>query len=179
MARDDQYAYDAKRNADTLESEISILEYSHYLYSRLQFGEFWEHANKIKELFKELKPLRREDRERLWVRYGAACEKAKKEKEQYYKGSPIKRSLIEGKIKDAVNAASDLTEAGIAEARRMLDEARAWMNDGWSGFSTFTQIESIVTGNEGALTKADRDACWEAWKEAQQYVWEASRIISS
>jgi hypothetical protein len=67
-------------NARSLESEINRLRSDYRdpvdLGSR-QYDEFWAHAKQISAMFKTLKPLFREDRERLWVAFLATWEEMK------------------------------------------------------------------------------------------------------
>ncbi len=66
---------DSKANAQTLESEIGSLVSSHWAgFGERDYRAFWGHARQISQLFKTLKPLHRDDRERLWREFGAACE---------------------------------------------------------------------------------------------------------
>jgi len=59
----------AKRNSKILEDEIDTLAAGYWDMFKFQYKPFWEQSNLIFGLFKSLKPLLKEDRERLWERY--------------------------------------------------------------------------------------------------------------
>jgi hypothetical protein len=71
------------QNRGQLESAITDLEASHDLgwlddlvVVRKNLGGFWSDARNIGKLFKEVKPLRRQDREYLWDWFQRLCERA-------------------------------------------------------------------------------------------------------
>jgi hypothetical protein len=69
-----------RANARNLETEINRLQsdYTDPLGFWRRNGDFWEHAGRISEMFKTLKPLFGEDRERLWAAFSTACEDTRK-----------------------------------------------------------------------------------------------------
>lgn len=156
----------ASSNARTIEEEINSLRRDH----GNRFGEFWAHVKRINEIFKTLKPLRQEDRERLWMELGSICEAAKKGVERRGLQSEGKRDLILNKIRDAATLAWGLTsteEFSLAEAA--LREAMQWMKSGWEGFTFTTKIfQEMVLLDDGVLTKKDRDRCWQEWKRVKE-----------
>jgi hypothetical protein len=77
----DDYTRNAERNADEIESEVDSLEVGHWHMLELNYKEFWDHAKEVSGLFRTLKPLRRDDRERLWNKFDSICKKVK-EKQQ-------------------------------------------------------------------------------------------------
>jgi hypothetical protein len=68
----------AARNAKKIESELDLLKGGHWR-SPLQrdYHAFWAHAKEINELFKTLKPLDKEERERLWEKMNTICNNTK------------------------------------------------------------------------------------------------------
>jgi hypothetical protein len=121
-------------------------------------------------MFKTLKPLFREDRERLWAAYSTACEEMKqaqaRERESERADSKEKRDLVMSKIREAYfQAKGAASSAELAEADALLREALAWMKNGWEGFNTITQLISPILSS-GIMTREDREACWAEWKEA-------------
>jgi hypothetical protein len=60
----------SQENATKIERELDVLKSGHQGFLNRRYKEFWEHVKQIHELFKTLKPLHREDRERLWVSRG-------------------------------------------------------------------------------------------------------------
>ena len=41
------------------------------------------------------------------------------------------------------------------------------MNDGWARVSV---VDDLVHLNDGRLTKADRDTCWQRWHEVKDLI---------
>jgi hypothetical protein len=161
-------------NARSLESETDRLEndYAALLILEPRYEEFWAHARRISAMFKTLKPLFREDRERLWTAYSAACEQMRgaqaHERETRLNDSREKRELVMSKIREAYHQAKDAaSSAEFAEADALLGEALAWMKNGWEGFNTVIQLISGILSS-GILTREDREECWTEWKEAKE-----------
>lgn len=163
-----------RENARNLEAEINRLQSDHTdpLGFWHRYSDFWEHARRISTLFRTLKPLFQEDRERLSSVFSAACEDTRKaqarESETRLNDSREKRDLVMSKIREAyfqVKGATDSAE--FAEADALLSEALAWMKNGWEGFNTITQLISPILST-GIMTRKDREECWDKWKEAQE-----------
>jgi hypothetical protein len=162
----------AESNAKTIEREIDRLKIGHWNNFRRQYKEFWEHAKEISNLFKTLKPISKEDRERLWERFSSVCDETKrtqnKEREARKNDSRQKRDLVESKIKEAYyQAKGSSSRSDLSKANDLLDEALRWMKDGWTGFNYTTQFFSL---SPGKMTKEDHDACWEKWKETKEEI---------
>src|SRR5712691_2887275 len=93
-----------RENARSLETEINRLQSDYRdllgLFWR-HYDEFWAHARRISAMFKT--PLFREDRERLWAAYSAACDEMKqtnaREHESQRTDSREKRDLVLSKIR--------------------------------------------------------------------------------
>src|SRR5712692_9519574 len=162
-------------NARSLETEINRLQSDYRdllgLFWR-RYDEFWAHAQRISEMFKTLKPLFREDRERLWAAYSAACEEMNgtqaREREARLNDSREKRSLVVSKIHEAYFQAKEAADsAEFAQADALLGEALAWMKNGWEGFNTITQLISPILSS-GIMTREDREECWAEWKEVKE-----------
>jgi hypothetical protein len=96
-------------NACSLESEINRLrsDYSDPLGFWRRYDEFWAHARRISAMFKTLKPLFQEDRERLWAAYSTASEEMKRtqarEQESQRTDSWEKRELVMSKIRELIS----------------------------------------------------------------------------
>jgi len=74
----DNYDDKARANAKAIESEIQSISSGHWDWFKRQYKDFWVHARQISEMFKTLKPLRKEDRERLWEKFNSVCEEVKR-----------------------------------------------------------------------------------------------------
>ena len=162
----------AKSNASAIGHEIESLKNGHWNLFKRQYREFWTHAKEISGMFKTMKPLLREDRERLWAKFNSICEEAKRtqerEKESRRIDSKQKRELVESKIKEAYYQAKGArSSSDLSQAKSLLNEALQWMKNGWGGFNVASQLVSL---SEGKLTREDRDQCWEKWKEANEVI---------
>lgn len=69
---------ESQKNAEAIESAIQSLDNGHWNLFVRQYKEFWAHAREISGMFKNLKPLRREDRERLWAEFQSICDDVKR-----------------------------------------------------------------------------------------------------
>jgi hypothetical protein len=174
MGQDD-WREASQRNAKLLADEIDRLDGGHWSIGLRQWGSFWAHVKEINQLFKTTKPLAPEDRSRLFERLSEICEAAKEGITRSFDGSSQKRNVVEGKIDDAASCTrADLSEENLEKARERLDEARQWMTDGWKEFNATTQL---LTFNEGKMTREDRDACWQKWKQANDDWWSRRREL--
>ena len=63
----------SKSNADLIEKEIFDLKIGHWSFGERIYKDFWSHVKEINSMFKDMKPLFREDRERLWQHFGEIC----------------------------------------------------------------------------------------------------------
>lgn len=95
----DDFDQQAMANTRMIEVELhSLASTRRDVRTNHHFGAFWEQARHITELFKTLKPLRREDRERLWTEFSALCEAVKKEHQGLDKESKSNASAIESEL---------------------------------------------------------------------------------
>lgn len=68
----------SESNAKTLKNEIDALASGHWDMFKRQHKEFWEHAKAISIMFKEIKIIDKQDREKLWEKYSSICEEVKR-----------------------------------------------------------------------------------------------------
>lgn len=75
----EDYEEKANDNYTRIKGEIEQLSISHWRIPHVirNYGSFWIHAKEISRMFKELKPLRKENREELWSIYSTICEEVK------------------------------------------------------------------------------------------------------
>jgi hypothetical protein len=163
-----------REHARNLTHEINHLQsgYTDPLGVWRRCSDFWEQARRISAMFKTLKPLFQEDRERLWSAFSTACEDTRKvqarEPEARLNDSREKRDLVMSKIREACFQAKGACDsAEFAQADALLSEALAWMKNGWDGFNTVTQLINSMLST-GIMTREDREECWAEWKEAQE-----------
>lgn len=160
---------DAQANARQIEAELERLD-ARLRESPVRLRDFWNHVKEINTLFKQLKPIRNDDRELLWSRLGALCGKGRDQQDDQRRlmegrkaVSARKRDLVEGKIKEAHGYAKygrDVDD--LAKAKELLNEALEWMKNGWSGFNIPTQLFAF---DDGKMIRTDHDACWGQWQE--------------
>jgi hypothetical protein len=171
----EEYLKLAKENYSALEKELTNLKHGHWSNLHRQYKEFWNHTKEINNLFKTLKPILKEDREKLWNRFQAICNETRQKKENErenlkYK-SANKKSMILSEIKEAYYYAKGAQSFDdIKTANEKLNKAMEMMKDGWSGFTTSTDIINSMLGDEGRMTKQDREECWQSWRETKDMV---------
>lgn len=155
----------AQSNASAIGQEIERLKTGHYetnlvgVIQYYRYREFWDHTKEIVEKFRTLRPLLKEDRERLWAMYQEACQDMKRIQDEEHEKSRINRRDIESRIKDAYYAAGGSTGIDSVDAdTEMLDKAKAMQ----------TETVNMMKGSK--LVKEDREACWQYWREVNQAI---------
>ena len=107
------WAEKADQNASTLEREIDELSNGHWdMFSR-DYRSFWAHAKRISQLFRELKPLRKEDREDLWSRFSSTCDETKKKQQSEHQDRVWKSERLRGDILSEISSAEVNTLFGF------------------------------------------------------------------
>lgn len=86
-------------NVKKIAWEIDMLSSGHWSNFQRKYKEFWSHAREISQLFKTLKPLNREDREKLWGKFNSVCEEVKsKQNSEHetlkYKSEQYRKSIL-------------------------------------------------------------------------------------
>ena len=177
----------AKENAEQIALEIESLSCGHWSNFVREYNKFFLHVKEISVLFKTLKPLLKEDREKLWAEFNTIITDVKAEqtrqRENLRSHSNSKRELIEDVIEEGrLHAKSAESRTDFQEASEILKKALAMMKTGWGGFSQSTQMIKGMTSDEGRLLKEDHDACWEryqdaneTWRNRRNDVWESNR----
>ena len=95
----------ARKNAREIESEIESLKSGHWDWFNRKYKDFWEHARRISYMFKTLKPLQRDDRERLWEMFDALCKEVKRKQKSEHENLKFKSERNRNEIlKEAENA---------------------------------------------------------------------------
>lgn len=81
---------EAEINAYRLKEKIDELSFTrekarhHTSPKDRNYSKFWDEVREIGSLFKELKPLTRQDREELWKRFSSLCDEVKEEQTENY-----------------------------------------------------------------------------------------------
>jgi hypothetical protein len=159
MASDDLRETSAD-NADRLDRAIGDLRSD---LNRGQFKDFWRGVRDVNQLFRSLKPLVREERERLWSAYQSLCEDAKNQRERSERNrghiSTQKRNLVERRLDEAYWQAKSATSSkDLRVASDTLAEALSWMKPGWRQVGVMDDLFHI---SDGRMTAEDHDACWQ------------------
>jgi len=163
----DQQDFDkeSKANASAIESELGSLASGHWAgFMRRDYGAFWEHAKEISHTFKTLKPIRREDRERLWQKFSGLCEETRSKQNDENENRRIKSKIHRDSILDEAEHATltflgtidELKAAGnrLREAGLLLSKYKHEML-GEHKQECFDRIQEIRKGH---------DAWWEHFK---------------
>ena len=166
---DTSYQQQAQQNAETLENEISGLNNFTGLTGR-DYQSFWGRVREINTLFKDLNPLTRDDRIRLRSQINAICQSVKEsqqeQRETMERYSHERRDAIMDRINQALGYSTGDAD-DLRRASEILKETMAFFKKGWEGTANFqSAFINEAFGNEGRLTKEDREECWEAYTSA-------------
>lgn len=166
----DQRNATAVKNAEVLSTAIEQLRDSsgtHFLDDPERCKpEYHNHSQAVSRLFKELKPLRREDRERLWQSFNDIRDAVQRNQTRFVDHSRQKREGIEQRIKEAYWIGISARELGdFSKADAILEEVLGWMKDGWEGYNLPTQLFSVT--RSGRMTREDHQFCWNAYKQTR------------
>lgn len=88
----------AKANAHTIEVEIQSLRQGHWDWFEKQYKDFWAHAKRVSKMFKDLKPLQKDDRDKLWTMFDSICEEIKRKQKTEYENCKLKSEQHKGII---------------------------------------------------------------------------------
>lgn len=173
----------SRDQAGRVEAEIEGLRNGHHGTYHRNYREFFSHAKQISQLFKESRAILPGERQRLWEQFSALCDHVRqeqnRERESRVNASRVKKEVIEGDIKEAYYwATGSKSVSDLREAERRLARVTERMKDGWGGFTGTTEFFESISGNEGRLTKEDRDYLWGKWREAKAAVRERREWLS-
>lgn len=160
-----QYRRECEGNAARLEERISrlisdynldfggqVLEEFGFLHT--DRNRFWDEVKEITELFRTIRPTRRDDRDRQWTRFQEAIGSVKRIQAQERSHSEYQVVLLLDRINDAKG------HARYAEDTNSFNEA----------FGILADVK--VRMGEVGLTRQDRGRVWDAYREAQDLVHE-------
>jgi hypothetical protein len=160
-----------RANAARLDIMITSLRDRHlpsFLMPERHVGaDFRAAAEEVGRAFKELKPLLKADRERLWERFNAVRDEAGRARGKEADQSAYKRRLIEEKLNSIALVRHASTAEQVREAGDALGEVLRAMKTGWDAFDGWGY--RLLHG-PGRMTKADHDACWQRWRDVKELV---------
>lgn len=146
--RADQVAADLGQQVDTLDKEFFAREDAN-------FRGFWPRFRDLKERVRLAPAIKLEDKIALERRLRDLGSRAYKGQEVAYSESGNQKSELLGSIQELRSSAEQTDEPReLRRMRRQLDSVRGQFEAGTS------------------LMPADRQAVWEAWREASQFVWQ-------
>ena len=114
----------AQTNASTIKAEIEHLSSGHWDFFKKDYKSFWSHAKRISQLFKQLKPLKKDDREKLWTRFSSVCEEIKQKQqsehqERVWKSKRHKEDILSEISHAEVNTFFGFDPPDIQEMKRL------------------------------------------------------------
>lgn len=109
----DNFDEKARANAKAIESEIQSISSGHWDWFKRQYKDFWVHARQISEMFKTFKPLRKEDRERLWEKFNNICEEVKRKQNSEYENRKFKSEQHRNSIISEIERARPCSLFGL------------------------------------------------------------------
>ena len=136
----------ARENARQIERELDTLR---KLSTNHKYGEFWHHIKSVVGMFRTLRPLLSEDRERLWSAYSDVCEETKQGMAERRERTEQYAQRLEGKIEKAEDFISRLED----------------------------QISHLEGGEANALTDSDSERVREWMREREQKIGEVREQI--
>lgn len=165
-----KFIEEAKQNARTIASEISELS-SIEVTSSDTFTKYRDKSQTVLGLFKNLKPLLKEDRENLWNSFQQISNEQRRKQEERKKSrvyaSTRKKDAVVAIISDAKTYASGNMDS-LRKAEELLKTANERMRSGWS--EGFGVAEQFFHTSDGRMTKEDLEYCWQLWKEVKEKI---------
>lgn len=167
-----QHRRECDENATRLEERITRLANDYNLdftgqvmeefgFLQTNRNRFWDEVKEITELFRITRPIRREDRDRLWARFQEAIDSVKRIQAQ-------ERSHSEGQVPILIDRINDAKRsAQYAEDASPFNEA----------FDILADVK-VQIGKAG-LTRQDRGRVWDMYREAQNLVHEWRNNVQS
>ncbi len=149
------YNYKADENAKTLENEILDLSSGHWSLFERQYKEFWQHAREISNLFKTLKPLKKEDRQALWERFSSVCEETKYQQKSEHE---------ERKRKSSQHRDYIIREAESARPHTLLGFAPPDVEDMKALGNVLKRASSMLSENKKEMFGEHKQECYERIK---------------
>lgn len=173
---EDPWLISAHKNAELLDREIkNLFSLTSPIRENLpiitKYQDFWNQAKHITRLFKELKPLLRDDRDLLWKQFNALCREVKEKQKTGYRAL---ESLSQGhfdEIMKLVGQARLRINAPALEVYELVERGEALKNAGDMlgkfKHEMISKHKKTCFDNIQKIRKT-HDAAWEPLKSGKQ-----------
>ncbi len=155
-------------NLEQIAAAIKSLDSGHIKDGKRNYKEFFEHAKSVGALFKSLKPLPHEEREKLWQEFSALCDDARAQQNAEREEQKLASLELRGKL-----------EAQLVELAQSGPNAK--YADDFNDFSNkMRAVREEFTGTKdkpGPLVPRDREALWKLWKSTDEAIWQHRKAI--
>nr|WP_321350526.1 hypothetical protein [uncultured Methanoregula sp.] len=170
---DDPWLLTAHENAELLDRENQKLwalanPIRNNLAVITKYQDFWNQAKHITALFKELKPLARNDRDILWKRFNALCREIKEKQKAEY---GVLESLSRGHCEEIMN---------LAEQARILPGAPApGIRDLAKRGQALKNAGNLLGRYKHEMIAKHKKSCFEGIQEIRKSLDEASERVNA
>jgi len=152
----------AQDNHRAIDTELKELG---QLFEENEFKDFWQKVRTIRELFKTLKPIARDERENLWTRFSDLCEQAKKQRAEKQEASDSAKRDILSRIffSTSTGSPTPINLFGHDE----LEESEHINETIQKAQANLSSIFEDLRQLRDQLTREDSQECWGAYNEAR------------
>jgi hypothetical protein len=157
-----------KENLEKIAAAIKALDGGHMHDGKRMYKEFFEHAKEIGQLFKSLKPLPHEEREKLWQEFSALCDDARAQQNTEREEQKLASMEVRGRL-----------EAKLIELQQSGPNAK-YADDFNRLADTMKAIREEFTGTKekpGPLIPKDRESLWKLWKTTDDSIWQHRKAV--
>ncbi|MCB9357475.1 MAG: hypothetical protein H6505_02790 [Calditrichaeota bacterium] len=158
----------AAENLAAIAAEIKALDAGHLEHGKRNYKGFFDHAKEIGQLFKTLKPLPHDEREKLWLEFSALCDDVRAtqniEREELKLASLELRGKLEAQL---IELGQQGPNAKYADDFNALADKMKAVRDEFSG----------TKEKPAPLIPKDREALWKLWKQTDDAIWQHRKAI--
>lgn len=169
------YQEQTQENCSQLNSEITALD---SFYREKKFKDFWQQVKIIRELFKTLKPLAREDREPLWQKFLDLQNKAKADIQEREQTSSVEKHKILSQILLMTGTGSPGPINLLGTRNDVLAESGGINEQINSARQQLSFVLEKMKSLGPELTRADRQECWEAYVKAGEQLHSMRQLLN-
>lgn len=158
----------ASENLAQIAAAIQALDTGHMQNGVRNYKEFFEHAKEVGNLFKTLKPLPHEAREKLWQEFSALCDDARAQQNAEREEQKLVSLELRGKLEAKL---IELQQAG--PNAKFADDFNKLADQMKSVRETFSGTKE----KQSPLIPKDREALWKLWKTADDAIWAHRKAV--